>query len=239
MIAGKYQIVPDKCKIFSGSILKLIAVITMLIDHIGGNLIDKYTVLFSFAGRSIYLYPLMRGIGRMAFPLFCFLLIEGFIHTRNRVRYGVSLLIFAVISEIPWNLLHSGKFFYNSQNVFFTLFLGYLGLCSLKAFKKIPVLPFVSVVALAYLSYLIKTDYSLYGVAFIILLYGLRENEAIRPLAALILYNHWWAMSSFIPITLYNGKRGFIKGPVLKYAFYAFYPVHLLVIYLIKIRVLF
>lgn len=236
---GKTHLVPDKCKILSGSVLKLFAVITMLIDHIGEHLVDRSIVLFSVAGHDFLLYPIMRGIGRMAFPVFCFLLIEGFIHTRNRIRYGISLLIFALISEIPWNLVHSGKFFYGAQNVFFTLLLGYLGLCAINAYKKYPLLVLGSLIALAIIGIVAKTDYNAKGIVFILLLYALRENEIIRPFTAFVLHNQWWAIGSFIPISLYNGKRGFIKGPVLKYAFYAFYPVHLLVIYLFKYKVFF
>ncbi len=235
---GKTQLVPDKWKILSGSMLKLIAVITMVIDHTAHYFVSTYTVLFSVAGHNIMLYPIMRGIGRMAFPLFSFLLVEGFIHTRNRLRYGASLLIFALISELPWNLVHTGTWFYSKQNVFFTLFLGFLALWAIEAFKKIPVLPVVSAAALAYIASLLKTDYSFFGVLFIVLLYGLRENEIIRPLTAFLLENHWWVFAAFIPITLYNGKRGFVKGPVLKYAFYVFYPAHLLIIYLLKYFVL-
>ena len=81
---------------------------------------------------------------------------------------------------------------------------------------------------------LLRSDFSSHGFAFIILLYLLRGHEAARALTGLVLNNPWWVMPSFLIMSLYNGKRGFIKGKVLKYAFYAIYPLHLLVIYFIK-----
>ncbi len=229
---------PEKCKILSGSMLKLIAVITMVIDHVGGHLVSSKLVLFSVAGHNVYLQPLMRGVGRWAFPIFAFLLIEGFLHTRSRLKYGISLAVFALISEIPWNLEHSGSLFFAGQNVFFTLLAGYLGLCVIAYWKKHPVVQVLSLIALCALSSVLNFDFAFRGFAFIILLYGLRQNEILRPFSALVLNSHWWSLSAFLPISLYNGKRGFVKGKVLKYAFYVFYPAHLLVIYWLKYFVL-
>ena len=80
----------------SGSALKVIAMISMVIDHVALYLMEQGTLL----------YETMRCIGRIAFPVFAFLIAEGFIHTRNRYRYFFTLLGFAVISEIPWYLLN-------------------------------------------------------------------------------------------------------------------------------------
>ena len=73
----KQRLFPDKMKILSGSVLKLIAVITMLIDHIGRHFVDHSIVLFHLAGHTLTLKYAMYLIGRTAFPIFCFLLIEG------------------------------------------------------------------------------------------------------------------------------------------------------------------
>jgi len=130
------SIVPPKYRILSGSWLKVIAVVTMLIDHIASVLLREDPILiFSVLGRAVTLYEIMRTIGRIAFPLFAFLLVEGFIHTSNRKKYGTNLLAFAFISELPWNLEHTGKLFCSSQNVFFTLFFGFIGLCIIENFK--------------------------------------------------------------------------------------------------------
>lgn len=230
----RQQFLPDKFKIISGSVLKVIAVVTMIIDHIGVHLINRKIVLLQIGGHELTLYSAMRDIGRLAFPIFCFLLIEGFLHTRSRKRYGISLFIFALVSEIPWNLEHTGTFLYEEQNVFFTLFLGYLGLCTIEYFKARPIVQFLSLLGLAALSVVLKTDYSISGYCFIILLYVLREYEVLRTFTAPILSNYRFVLFAFLPISMYNGKRGFIKGKFLKYAFYVIYPLHIFIIYLIK-----
>lgn len=113
--------------IITGSTLKIIAIITMLIDHTAAVLIDG---LFISKGYDLYssLYYLnifMRLVGRIAFPIFVFLLIEGATHTRSKLKYAMRLLFFAILSEIPFDLAFNRSFFYfNSQNVFFTLAIG-------------------------------------------------------------------------------------------------------------------
>lgn len=236
---GKTQLLPDKCRILSGSVLKLIAIISMLIDHVGGHLVPRSIVLFSISGYNLTLQYVMRSIGRLAFPIFAFLLIEGLIHTHNRIKYGASLLICAFISEIPWDLLHYGKFFelQKGQNVFFTLFIGFLALCIAEALKNHPLFAALSLIAIGIAVPFLVTDFGVKGYLFIVLLYALKENEVFRILPAFLLNNFVFSMLAFLPISMYNGKRGFVKGAVLKYAFYLFYPVHLLVIYLIKINI--
>ena len=89
----------------SGSTLKIIAIITMLIDHIGAVVIAPVMIQRSgnlYMEDDLYgIYSLLRTIGRIAFPIFCFLLVEGFVHTRNVKRYAIRLGLFAIISEIP------------------------------------------------------------------------------------------------------------------------------------------
>ena len=120
-----------KFKILSGSTLKLIAVISMLIDHIalvlGPELEFLTASLLTVGGRDITCYYIMRRIGRLAFPIFCFLITEGFAHTRNPKRYALRLLIFALLSEVPYNLMVGQTLFYTArQNIYFTLLLGLL-----------------------------------------------------------------------------------------------------------------
>ena len=230
--------IPGKYHVFSGSLLKCLAMICMLIDHTAVVLISRSTiVLFHWGGSSVTLYAMMRKIGRLAFPIFAFLLVEGFLHTRNRKRYGISLLLFALISEIPWNLEHTGTIFYEKQNVFFTLFLGYMGLCAYEYFQGQICRQVLSVFSLYLLTMFMKSDYGLTGFGFIILMYAVREQKLLRAvLGCCFLSSTWVGGLAFIPISLYNGKRGFIRSPILKYAFYAFYPVHILVLYYIKLR---
>ena len=98
----------EKWKILSGSALKMLAVVSMLVDHLAAYLWYEEpwctAVLFSVGHKEISAYVLMRMFGRIAFPLFAFLLVEGFQHTRSRKRYGIQLFIFAfsLKSRITW-----------------------------------------------------------------------------------------------------------------------------------------
>lgn len=213
--------------------------VTMLIDHLAGflwyNQPALKTVLFHLRGHSITWLSLFHMVGRMAFPLFCFLLVEGFLHTHNRKKYGLNLFLFALLSEIPFNLMLSGHLLFNRQNVLFTLLLGYLALCALEYFRENKLWMTLSVLGLFLVAFFARADYGYVGFGFILLLYGLRKDELVRAMAGCAaLPSHVIGGMAFIPIAFYNGKRGFIQGRVGKYLFYAFYPVHMLVIWLLR-----
>jgi hypothetical protein len=218
-----------KEKGFSGSTLKLIAMLSMVIDHTAAVLLIG----------SPY-YETMRSIGRLAFPIFCFLLVEGYIHTHNVKRYAFRLLLFAAVSEVPFDL----AFFYSPvywgyQNIFFTLLIGVLvmyGMDWIESLTKVPVfqmllklLPLFAGMAVA--GYL-KTDYSNMGVLSIGILYLFRDYGRFPQSVAGAISFAWEppAMLAFIPIYFYNGKRGIS----IKYLFYIFYPAHLLL--LVRLR---
>ena len=111
----------------SGSALKIIAIVTMLIDHIAATVIIRILKFGGYNDGLYQLYRVMRNIGRIAFPIFCFLLVEGFMHTRDREKYALRLGCFAAVSEIPFDLAFNGKVLeVGYQNVFFTLLLGLL-----------------------------------------------------------------------------------------------------------------
>ena len=232
-----------KWKCFSGSTLKLIAIISMMIDHIAVFLYYELsflsTVLVTLGSKEITVYYIMRAVGRMAFPIYCFLLTEGFIHTSSRKRYLTNLFVFAVVSELPWNLIHSGTLSYEKQNVFFTLLLGCLALYAIEEFKEKRVLQLFALAVIFALAYVLKVDYGYMGVALIIAMYLLREQEAARiPVGICLCSAKLRALPAFAAIYLYNGKRGFIKGKMGKYICYAFYPLHLLILALIKMYTL-
>lgn len=220
----------------SGSTLKLIAVISMLIDHIAFALLRNQTqVVIALAGHELTLYELLRKIGRPAFPIFCFLITEGYLHTHDRRKYGRNLLLFALISEIPWNLLHNNSIFCQSQNVYFTLFFGYLGICALERYRKTPTRSALCLVGLLILSNYFNADYGIKGFALVLALYALREQELPRAAVGCALLGSPLASgTAFLFIRFYNGERGFIRSKWLKFAFYAFYPVHILVLWFIK-----
>ena len=230
----------NRLKIFSGSALKLIAVITMLIDHIALVLFPSleftFTPLITLGSTEITLYYIFRKIGRLAFPIFCFLITEGYIHTRNKRKYGINLLLFAIISEIPYNFIYSGKFYcFSKANVFFTLLLGYTALYLIDNLKG-NLKRFICIAALALTALLFHTDYGYKGVALIVLIYISRNKKDLQAVLALpMLSGGIAAWCAFVPINMYNGNRGFIKGRLLKYAFYIFYPLHIILLLLIKV----
>lgn len=227
----------SKYKCLSGSMLKLIAIITMTIDHTAVafrqdfKAIDIPFVDGPVLGNELTLYWLMRLIGRMAFPIFCFLISEGYQHTRNKPKYALRLLIFAVISEVPYNLFHNGKWMdLGAQNVFFTLFAGLLMIYIYETVKG-NLLKYVILFAITVVSGYTKADYGMAGVLLVFLMYILRSQPVAQALLAYPILNvRTAAVMAFVPINLYNGKRGFIKGPVLKFFFYAFYPLHILIL---------
>ena len=85
----RQDFIPDRFRVLSGSMLKLIAVVSMFIDHVGVHLVDQSIILLQFGTYKLTLYRLMRDLGRFAFPIFCFLLIEGFLHTRSKVAFCI------------------------------------------------------------------------------------------------------------------------------------------------------
>ena len=228
---------------FSGSALKWFAVLIMLVDHIGACLLEVFVLNYygvsPLAGRIDNLYfwlsldSVLRGIGRAAFPIFCFLLVEGAVHTRSPRKYLLRLASFALISEIPFDLaLHNQPFYWGTQNVFFTLL---AGLLVIQAFQRSPGQEWRGMLALAVLgaaAELCGTDYGAIGVAVIAVMYLLRERFWAASVLSLILLVllariEIFSIPAFLILALCNGKRG--RQP--KYFFYVFYPVHLLILW--------
>lgn len=224
----------------SGSSLKLIAVITMLIDHIGAAVLARGLVMGLWSPELYGVYSAMRIIGRVAFPIYCFLLVEGFEHTRDRKKYALRLLLFAIISEVPFDLAFKSKVLeFSYQNVFFTLFIGLITIMVIRVVEEKqewqPWLKTTAIIAIGLagmaIAYLLKTDYDAMGVMCILALYLFRRTRGLQILAGCITFGSFElpALVAFIPIAFYNGKRGWN----IKYFFYVFYPLHLLVLYLI------
>ena len=230
------SLLPDRFRILSGSTLKLIAVFSMLLDHAALILAPVLPFLkLPLIGTGWSLYFILRKVGRISFPLFCFLTSEGLSHTRNRVRYLGQLLLFALLSEVPYDLMVCKSFFsMERQNIFFTLLFGGLLITvydsTLSHLKKAGLMLFVLL-----LSNALKVDYGLSGVALIFLLYLLRDKPAAQAILSYpLLSGGIAAFAAFVPIQLYNGQRGFIRGKIMKYFFYVFYPAHILILLLIR-----
>lgn len=229
-----------KTRGLSGSTLKMIAIVTMLIDHIGAAVIARLFKIGPQPQELYTIYSVMRDIGRIAFPIFCFLLVEGFLYTHSRLKYVLRLSMFALISEIPFDLAFSGKMFeFGYQNIFFTLVIGFLTIWGMHVVTEKrewnPLLRVLLWLPIGFagmmLALLLQTDYDAKGVLCIIALFLFRNQRSYQILAGCVAFG-WFeppALIAFIPIAFYNGSRGWN----LKYVFYLFYPVHLLVLYLI------
>lgn len=200
----------------------------------------------------------LQSVGTIAFPLFCFLLAEGFRYTRDKKRYIGLMFIFALISEIPFDIGFFSEysqmegtfpFYLKYQNVFFTLFLGLLTLVCLERLSckseirtekiKSVILQVICVAVLALVAELIRCDYGMQGILYIAAFYVCRNHRIYQVLLFLLAYMGatgnqppLCTLLACLIILLYNGKRGKLK---LKYFFYAFYPAHILVLYLIQI----
>ena len=263
----------------TGAALKWIAIITMLIDHIGAAILEPSIPWDSpdVFDNSIFVWDsLIRGVGRIAFPIFIFLIVEGFFYTRSRKKYFIRMLMFSLVSEIPFDLaFQSGAFpkggltldspaFFNmeSQNVFFTLTLGFLAMwltetvegflnnkiatdanskSSIFLYRFLLILfIFVIVMGCALAAEYLETDYSSYGVLAIFACYLAKKKSGnyplmmLAPVVVLILMS-----TSEIPalidvglVLLYHGTKG---KNINKWFFYAFYPVHLLVLWAIRL----
>ncbi len=218
----------ENIRCLNGNVLKWIAIVTMAVDHIGAILFPQY--------------PVLRVIGRLAFPIFCFLLVEGFVYTSNLKKYMGRMLLFALIAEIPFDLVFRNRFFApDYQNVFWTLL---LGLLVLYLVNRLPQkwMGLLAGIGIMILAQVVNTDYAAGGVLLIFVLYWFRNNELLKYIVmALVLILGYGGteivgLVAILPMMLYNGQRG---KHSMKYFFYVFYPCHLLILYLIWRFVLF
>ena len=219
-----------KIPTFSGSILKIIAIVSMIIDHCAYFLMDEHTMM----------YDVMRCVGRIAFPVFAFLIAEGFAYTHNRKRYFAQLLFFAVISEVPWYLLNGAD---GSHNVMFTLALGVVALAILEKMKENGILCGGAILSIAYLATWSGVDYEWRGILMIVVFNLLRNQNPTQPFPydrmiqilctfpLMIHYGSIGAILACMTIFLYDGTRGVIKSNMAKYGVYVFYPMHLMLIW--------
>lgn len=263
----------------TGSTLKWIAMLTMLIDHYAvvflTPLVTQSGVLsLSFSScinsGNVYAinYIVDRLIGRIAFPLFCFLLVQGFIHTSSKLKYIIRLFLFALISEVPFDLAFKNEIFeVTYQNVFFTLGFGMLAMFVMDKARQIimsrkdaETYLFIGIAVDGFVTLffglmaeLMKTDYGMYGVFTICVMYYVwkcqggyinkNANSRIINVVEITAGSVVCIISNLLEITtlitipfiaLYNGKRGM----KLKFAFYFIYPVHLVVYYIIKYKIM-
>lgn len=228
----------ERSRGLDGGTLKCIAAALMLTDHVGAILLPEV--------------PVLRCVGRLAFPIFAFFIAEGYAHTRDFGRYFQRLVILAVVSEIPFNLENGAVFDLTRQNVLFTFCLALLTLRGLEAlgrergFGRWAGCGLVLAAGFA-AGELLRTDYGGWGVVTVALLYLCRDGKYAKLwlLLAMAAVNglgmgsltmpvfggeipiQIFAVAALPVIWLYNGQAG-PKG--LRRAFYVFYPAHLLVL---------
>lgn len=226
----------------TSSTLKLIAIAAMFIDHIGYVFFPEVLIL--------------RIIGRIAFPIFAYLIVEGFYHTRNIKKYTTRLFIFGLLSEVPFDLaFHEQLVYLKDQNVFFNLTLGLVAISLFHKFRETSKMKaYGSIVLAMILATVIYSNYIFLGILCMFCFYLFREDFLKKTvvftvlMAGLPLLNIFqsliesksitlgdsyqiFAVFAMVLVYLYNGK----KGINLKYFFYGFYPAHFILIYLIRV----
>lgn len=225
--------------ILTSFLLKIIGIISMTFDHIGIAILGRFSFL--------------NLIGRLAFPLFAFQATEGFIHTKDFRKYILKLFVFACVSQVPF-LLFSSIFSNNyfSLNVLFTFILGLLAIYLYdKSNNKFCGLLFVMLFGI--LAELINVDYGMYGVFLMFIFYIFKSKKLLMIFSSIILMSIFYisymfrfpgdiliyflylifSCLSIVLVCFYNKK----EGPKAKYLFYIFYPLHLIILYLISIFV--
>lgn len=230
----------------SGNKLKVIAMASMFLDHVGAVVIEpsfceRWTSEIIEGDMALFVIDRgLRAVGRIAFPIYCFLLLQGFLHTRNAKKYLSRLGLFALISEIPFDLAIAGKWVsFDQQNIFFTLSVSLLMLCLMRSSKG----PWISLFAMAgtcALTWMARCDYGAIGPLMIGFMYYFREDRTMFYLTGVItaglesargfLCGIW----AYIPISLYNGERGKMQ---LKWFPYCFYPLHLCLLAIARLAI--
>ncbi len=240
----------------SALVLRIIACISMLLDHIGyctGNTVLRY-------------------IGRLAFPIYVFLMVNGFYHTKNRFRYALRFALFAVLSQIPFSLMCRGKLFDPDLNVMVTLLMGLLVIWlgetmrQHKYLRYVCLLPAVILYGLCHFG-VINSDYDGKGILMAVVFWYFRDKKLWIALGVFLsIWSHSiiyfgfdllygratpaptpWQMTQNLSllslplIFLYNGKPGkmpqnLIGKKAVQFAFYAFYPLHMLILWFLYIR---
>lgn len=244
-----------KVERFNGSQLKLIAAITMISDHIGYMLLYRCD-LISSASASLFAILektalLLRIIGRISFPIFVFLLVEGYFHTKNRKKYLIRIGIFSLLSEVPYDLFFTETLFFpDNQNVFFTLFFSLCMMCLLDKLRQISqravssMLQMVIAAIFCILSLILRTDYTVYGILLAAILFWFHDSRKCQCIFGFFILNLDFAINGinfvysaglligFLILYFYNGEQGKRK---FGYFYYLFYPAHLLLLSVISL----
>ena len=205
----------------SGTALKRLACLSMLVDHLGASLLENGLFRCSAIDpRLVGLDQLLRLAGRLAFPIFAFMAVEGYFHT--------------LISEGPFDWAFFSGVYWGHQNVYFTLPLGLLAMKALDTYQTpegMPALKGILGAAACFLAAaLLHCDYDVLGLALILALYMTRKDKRAQCIAGAV-------FSLFEPVAplafglvwFYSGERG-SSSKLEQWAFYWFYPAHIFVL---------
>ena len=226
--------------------LRLLAILFMVLDHLWATVVPGNLWLTC--------------LGRLAFPIFAFQLCEGYRHTSDYRRYRRRLLVFALLSEIPFNLFYAGSVIFPfHQNVLFTLLLGLLAIRQADRLRREEGIKKKSLRCLALLlifagGVVLFPDYGLMGIMTVLCFFVFRDHRLFQ-LAAMAVLNIFTFKGQTIPISLfglacdfpiqgfallalpliwlYNGEKG-RGGKGLRLFWYIFYPLHMLALYFIQ-----
>lgn len=222
----------------------------MLLNHIAQVFLTSGTVL----------YEVFEMIGFFTAPVMCFFLVEGYEHTRSKVKYGQRLLVFAVLSQIPYTLVfHDG-----SLNMIYTLLCCFLVLVAMELIAD----PIYRTIICALLTFAtVVSDWALLAPIYTILLYNSRSSRKktatsygiayaifvpfqiqkymngvpgdwmTRAIAQGLLSGVGILVAAVVLLVFYNGKRAERSKNFSKWFFYIFYPAHLMVLYMIKVYI--
>ena len=221
-----------KIQVFTGAQLKYIAFISMLIDHVNNAIV---TPLLKGSGFLLYLSNIFSILGRIAFPIFLFFIVEGFFKTKDRKKYLITMIIFGIISEVPFDMFTSRTFFNpNWNNMMFTLALCLIAIWivdSLKGKIKIKALWYISsiiiVIFFGFLAMIFSLDYDYHAIFAAYIFYIFYDKPLLgAALGYLSIIKEVYSVLGFVINLSYNGER----GRQYKWLNYLFYPVHLFII---------
>ena len=230
---------PKRLQVLNGAQLKYMAFLSMLLDHVNNSMITPY---LDGKGLLLHVSNLLSILGRVAFPLFMFFLVEGFFKTRSRKKYLINLLIFGILSEVPFDLFTSRELFNkNWNNIMFTLALSLITIWIVdemkgRLAKKSKALWYGSsvlvVAAMCAVAMFFSLDYDYHAIIVAYLFYLFYEKPLYgAALGYLSIIKELYSVLGFAATLTYNGER----GKQYKWLNYAFYPVHLLILGLLRV----
>lgn len=226
-----------KFQILNGAKLKYIAFLSMLIDHVNNGVV---TPLLDGKGVLLHISNIFSILGRIAFPIFIFFIVEGFFKTRNRKKYLFNLVLFGIISEVPFDLFTS-KVLYNPNwnNMMFTLVLCLVTIWIIDEVKDRINNKFlwygvslVIVMAFGLLAMQLSLDYDYHAIILAYVFYIFYDRPVLGATIGYVsIIKELYSFLGFAMTITYNGKRGKQN----KWINYFFYPVHILILGIIRI----